>query len=296
MILPPKQQKNGKIGKILGDDVMKATTLFGKMLSFSRLQLNSADLTAIEAELREVLKEGSTVPVVLDSECELDLQVLVEKLWTLGVQPIGVVEGILTEQANALRLATFPADGKRIERIKANPATIGEQSAISKVQDKTEDKAEGDVSDKPSEKLQSELLAQAVAATAQHLPLTPSHPSEYAHVAQGVTSSVHNQMLRSGQSLQHLGGDLIIIGGVNKGAEAITDNSLHVYGHGQGRLVAGATGDKEARIFCQKFNPTLVSVAGTYCLSEAIPPEMIDKAVQVRYDEKEGLVFTLMAM
>lgn len=102
-------------------------------------------------------------------------------------------------------------------------------------------------------------------------------------------------MLRSGQSLQHLGGDLIIIGGVNNGAEAITDNSLHIYGHGQGRLVAGATGDRDARIFCQKFNPTLVSVAGTYCLSDAIPSQMIDKAVQVSYDDSEGLIFTLMA-
>ncbi|WP_431197481.1 septum site-determining protein MinC, partial [Streptococcus pneumoniae] len=50
-------------------------------------------------------------------------------------------------------------------------------------------------------------------------------------------------MLRSGQSLQHLGGDLTVIGGVNDGAEAITDNSLHIYGRGLGRLVAGATGD-----------------------------------------------------
>ena len=101
-------------------------------------------------------------------------------------------------------------------------------------------------------------------------------------------------MLRSGQSLQHLGGDLTVIGGVNDGAEAITDNSLHIYGRGLGRLVAGATGDKEARIFCQKFNPSLVSVAGTYCLRDAIPSEMIDQAVQVTYDEAQGLVFTLL--
>lgn len=272
---------------------MKAITLFGKMLSFSRLQLNSTDLTVIEAELQEVLKEGRVVPVVLDSECELDLKELVEKLWTLGVQPIGVVEGVLTEQANALRLATFPADGKRIERIKINPNTIGEQSTISKAQDKTENDAS---SDELPEELQSRLSTQTIAVVTQNSPLTPSCSPEHVHTAQGITSSVHNQMLRSGQSLQHLGGDLIIIGGVNKGAEAITDNSLHIYGHGHGRLVAGATGDKEARIFCQKFNPTLVSVAGTYCLSEAIPPEMIDKAVQVHYDEKQGLIFTLMAM
>ena len=58
--------------------------------------------------------------------------------------------------------------------------------------------------------------------------------------------------------------------------------------------MAGATGDKDARIFCQRFDPSLVSVAGTYCLHDDIPKEMIDKAVQVSYDEQKGLVFTLM--
>ena len=87
---------------------------------------------------------------------------------------------------------------------------------------------------------------------------------------------------------------MVILGGVNWGAEAITDSNLHVYGRGFGRLVAGATGDKKARIFCQRFNPSLVSVAGTYCLRDDIPEIFIDKAVQVSYDEKEGLAFTLM--
>ena len=46
--------------------------------------------------------------------------------------------------------------------------------------------------------------------------------------------------------------------------------------------------------FLPKFNPSLVSVAGTYCLRDAIPSEMIDQAVQVTYDEAQGLVFTLL--
>lgn len=238
---------------------MKAITLFGRMLSFSRLKIQSDDLTAIKQELSDLTKNNSVVPAIIDSEVHLDLNALVEVMWELGVQPIGVVEGVLTEQANALRLATFPSDGKRIERIKAN--------AISETDQDTP---------KSDEALQNTQVQEVEQG--------------------GISSVVHNQMLRSGQSLQHLGGDLIVIGGVNKGAEAITDNSLHVYGHGYGRLVAGATGDKNARIFCQKFYPTLVSVAGTYCLSEAIPPDVLDKAVQVHYDETEGLVFTVMAV
>lgn len=112
--------------------------------------------------------------------------------------------------------------------------------------------------------------------------------------AEHITSLIYDQMLRSGQSLNHVGGDLIVTNSINSGAEAITDNNLHVYGRAQGRLVAGATGDKDARIFCQAFNPSLVSVAGTYCLRDNLPEHVIDKSVQVKFIEGEGLVFTVM--
>lgn len=278
-----KYQKNGKIDKILdnGNNIMKAITLFGKMLSFSRLKLHTDDLTAIQNELSVVLKDNVSVPVVLESEYKIDLSALVEMLWQMGVQPIGVIDGVLSEQANALRLASFPADGKRMERILPVDSHFAPTSKTSSVDNNA-----------PSSQSQSsQLKPSEQAGEFSNRPTPQTIPQQ----EQGVTSRVHGQMLRSGQSLQHLGGDLIIIGGVNNGAEAITDNSLHIYGHGQGRLVAGATGDRDARIFCQKFNPTLVSVAGTYCLSDAIPSQMIDKAVQVSYDDSEGLIFTLMA-
>lgn len=249
---------------------MKAITLFGKMLSFSQLKINTDNLDTIKTQLSDLTQNNSTVPVVLDSECMLDLEALVELLWELGIQPIGVVDGVLSEQAKTLKLAIFPADGRRIERIK-----------VSSKPDST-----------PSSQTQVALPASEVATNTNE----SSQDKKDEMAERGIASVVHNHMLRSGQSLQHIGGDLIVIGGVNKGAEAITDNSLHIYGHGQGRLVAGATGDKNARIFCQKFDPTLVSVAGTYCLSDAIPPQMINKAVQVHYDENQGLIFSLMEM
>ena len=57
---------------------MKAITLFGKMLSFSRLKLHTDDLTAIQNELSVVLKDNVSVPVVLESEYKIDLSALVE--------------------------------------------------------------------------------------------------------------------------------------------------------------------------------------------------------------------------
>lgn len=235
---------------------MKAISLFGKMLTFSRIKINTDDFGEIEAELKNLLNNQSVsaLPVVIDSRVKLDLADLVALFWSYGLQPIGVVEGALTKEAQALKLATFPADGKRMERITATS--------------------------------QPQETANVMPSSQEVVP-NPIEP-------QAMSSIVHSQLLRSGQSLQHLGGDLIIMGGVNAGAEAITDSNLHIYGHGLGRLVAGATGDKDAHIFCQKFNPTLVSVAGTYCLRDAIPAEMLDKAVQVSYDEQKGLVFSLL--
>ena len=185
-----------------------------------------------------------------------------------------MVSGPLDNQARDLRLAIFPADGKRIERLpntedKSNPNQSGTVPAPNYDTDKP--------------------ISAAAVSTQQGSTLSTAQDNH-----RSLVSGIHTHMLRSGQSLQHLGGDLTVIGGVNDGAEAITDNSLHIYGRGLGRLVAGATGDKEARIFCQKFNPSLVSVAGTYCLRDAIPSEMIDQAVQVTYDEAQGLVFTLL--
>lgn len=258
---------------------LPALAFYGKMLTFSRLQFSTDDLSAIEAQLAETLSnKSSNIPILIDSEVEQDLSALVELLWSWGLQPIGVVTGMLDSQAREQRLAIFPADGKRIERILPNKKTA---THISKApEDKIADLAGGNDTAATNESATETTLADVTAETL----LSAEH----------ITSLIYDQMLRSGQSLNHVGGDLILTNSVNSGAEAITDNNLHVYGRAQGRLVAGATGDKDARIFCQVFNPSLVSVAGTYCLRDNLPEHVIDKSVQVRFIEGEGLVFTVM--
>ena len=266
-----------------GPSAAPALAFYGKMLTFSRLQFGTDDLSVIEAQLAATLSgKSSNIPVLIDSEVEQDLSALVELLWSWGLQPIGVVTGLLDAQARELRLAIFPADGKRIERIlpTKKPATqrqqvTADQPAESSAASSPEDNAATD-STATTETTLADIAAETLVSAEQ------------------ITSLIYDQMLRSGQSLNHVGGDLILTNSVNSGAEAITDNSLHVYGRAQGRLVAGATGDKDARIFCQVFNPSLVSVAGTYCLRDNLPEHVIDKSVQVRFVEGEGLVFTVM--
>ena len=268
---------------------LPALAFYGKMLTFSRLQFSTDDLSEIDAQLAATLSnKSSNIPILIDSEVEQDLSALVELLWSWGLQPIGVVTGTLDAQAREQRLAIFPADGKRIERI------LPSKKATTQVSKAPDDKhtesastnstsTNSDINDDTADISESNTETTIANATAETL-VSAEH----------ITSLIYDQMLRSGQSLNHVGGDLILTNSVNSGAEAITDNSLHVYGRAQGRLVAGATGDKDARIFCQVFNPSLVSVAGTYCLRDNLPEHVIDKSVQVRFVEGEGLVFTVM--
>lgn len=320
----------------------QAVTFFGKMLTFSRIHLETNDLTIIEAQLAKLLnKKDSLIPVIIDSQVEQNLSALLQLLWDWGLQPIGVVTGLLDEQAQQIKLAIFPQDGKRIERIKVakapqptadtqkteptpnqpeqhTPQTDSTPQTQEPPQtlEKTETTAQSTPADQTNEPAKQTDQNPKTEQPDQNPPSTPeteleqniqiTPPQTQTEIAdpndliqdnfepERITSLIYDQMLRSGQSLNHVGGDLIVTSSVNNGAEAITDNTLHIYGKGQGRLVAGATGDKDARIFCQKFNPSLVSVAGTYCLRDNIPEEVIDQPVQVRYIEGQGLVFTIM--
>ena len=263
-----------------------ALAFYGKMLTFSRVQFSTDDFVAIAAQLQSTLSNKSShIPVLIDSEVEQDLSALVDLLWSWGLQPIGVVTGLLDAQARDLRLAIFPADGKRIERILPNKKTVTQLSQVAASTTAATDNNES--------KTDNVSAHQAVQKSAEMQAASSVETAETLISAEHITSLIYDQMLRSGQSLNHVGGDLILTNSVNSGAEAITDNNLHVYGRAQGRLVAGATGDKDARIFCQVFNPSLVSVAGTYCLRDNLPDHVIDKSVEVRFLEGQGLVFTI---
>lgn len=274
---------------------MPALAFYGKMLTFSRLQFSTDDFAAIGSQLESTLSnKNSNIPVLIDSEVEQDLAALVELLWSWGLQPIGVVTGLLDEQARQLRLAIFPADGKRIERILPSKKATTQLSQVAVSKDGAQTKPANDSVSSTTDNAGSAVNSQAAATTEVNATTETTLTAETLISAEHITSLIYDQMLRSGQSLNHVGGDLILTNSVNSGAEAITDNNLHVYGRAQGRLVAGATGDKDARIFCQVFNPSLVSVAGTYCLRDNLPEHVIDKSVEVRYLEGQGLVFTVM--
>ncbi|WP_058913029.1 septum site-determining protein MinC [Entomohabitans teleogrylli] len=88
--------------------------------------------------------------------------------------------------------------------------------------------------------------------------------------------------VRSGQRVWAPGCDLIVTSSVSAGAELIADGNIHVYGMMRGRALAGASGDRDAQIFCTHLAAELVSIAGEYWLSDQIPAEFTGKASRLR--------------
>ena len=282
------------------DPVATSVKLTGRLLNFTRLNIEGNDIKVILTKIAQKLgrQRQSNLPVIVSCQQPLNLAQLWGGLWVLGLQPIGLVTGANDTQANELRIAIFPADGQRIDgKAPKNLATGSERKSDStKSNPSSQHIAQSPTQSLTSDSQATERQNQTASDIASND--TTAAPDKFVasphHQSQLEGDLVHSQMLRSGQSINHVGGDVILTKGINAGAEAITDYSLHVYGKAEGRLVAGATGDTNAKIFCLRFNPSLVSVAGTYCLKENIPTEYLDKAVQVSYLDGQGLVFELM--
>lgn len=304
----PQSQQPAKL--LPTDPVATSVKLTGRLLNFTRLNIEGNDIKVILTKIAQKLgrQRQSNLPVIVSCQQPLNLAQLWGGLWVLGLQPIGLVTGANDAQANELRIAIFPADGQRIDgkapknvatgRERKSDSTKSNPSSQHVAQPPTQSPASDSQVTERQNQTANDIAANNTASNETTINETAAAPEKFVasphHQSQLEGDLVHTQMLRSGQSINHVGGDVILTKGINAGAEAITDYSLHVYGKAEGRLVAGATGDTNAKIFCLRFNPSLVSVAGTYCLKENIPTEYLDKAVQVSYLDGQGLVFELM--
>lgn len=98
----------------MSSDENKALRLMGRVLTLSRLRVQSSVPQAIVEELTKLTLENPMLqqglPVVIESDYELDLAWLVKVLKRTGVQVLGVGAGILSEQAMSLDIPILPAD------------------------------------------------------------------------------------------------------------------------------------------------------------------------------------------
>ena len=227
----------------------------GRMVNFSRLTFDTNDHAAIRQQLTSTLNEGSYLGtlVIIDSTVEQELIALIQLLIDLGLQPMAVIDGILGDQARAIQFPVLPTD-QPLQRIKAS-----KEQVVDHAPEKTVD------------------------STAIQI---PQKNTSVTHI-----TSYHDEILRTGQSLVQEQGDIILNAGMNSGSEVIASGNIHIYGNARGRVIAGAGGDGSARIFCNSLEAELISIAGTYCVADDIPKDMIKKPVHIYLNNKQELEF-----
>jgi septum site-determining protein MinC len=116
--------------------------------------------------------------------------------------------------------------------------------------------------------------APAVAAAQAQPPAAAPHGTEV---------MIIDTPVRAGQRIYARGCDLVVTAVVNNGAEIIADGSIHVYNTLNGRALAGASGNAQARIFALNMSPELVSIAGVYSTFEdGFPQEYARSPTQIR--------------
>ena len=125
--------------------------------------------------------------------------------------------------------------------------------------------------------------AVAIAPIPAAAPATPVPSAAHDKpTATATRTMVIESPVRGGQRIYARGGDLVLMGVVNPGAEVIADGSIHVYAPLRGRALAGASGNAEARIFSLAMEAELVSIAGVYrTFDDGWPKNLSKKAAQV---------------
>lgn len=232
----------------------------GRMVNFSRLTFDTNDHNAIRQQLSSTLNEGSYLGtlVIIDSTVEQELIALIQLLIDLGLQPMAVIDGILGDEARAIQFPVLPAD-QPLQRIKASKEQI-----VDHAPDKT---------------------------TAEKTPESPEIQTPQKQTSTTHITSYHDEILRTGQCLVQDQGDIILNAGMNSGSEVIASGNIHIYGNARGRVIAGAGGHTSARVFCHSLEAELISIAGTYCVADDIPKDMIKKPVHIYLNNKQELEF-----
>jgi septum site-determining protein MinC len=104
---------------------------------------------------------------------------------------------------------------------------------------------------------------------------------------------VIHETVRSGQIVYAQGTDLIVLASVNPGAQLMADGNIHVYAPLRGRAVAGARGEKAARIYCQRLEAELVGIDAAYLTADDLPREHLGRSAQVRLESERCAVTAL---
>lgn len=236
----------------------------GRMVNFTRLTFDTNDHHTIRQQLTQMLQDTASqgTVVFIDSTVDQELIALIQLLISLDLQPMGVIDGLLSAEARAIQFPVIPADNKTLQRIKPTKEQVVEVKAPVPRADTFSPQEQNPVSD---------------------------------HVISHMTS-YHDEILRTGQCLVQDHGDIILNAGINSGSEVIASGNIHIYGSARGRVIAGVGGNNAARIFCHSLEAELVSIAGTYCVADDIPQHVLKKSVHIHLNDQQELVFEVLEL
>lgn len=234
------------------------------MMTLSVLEIYDTDLTAIGQAVQHQVERSpdffSRMPVLLSLHVDaIDLPALCEVLVAADLVVVGVLDAD-DEVAQAARLAGLG--------LMTSPARRNDDQRNSA--DNRYDSRGG-----PNNT--------AGAGGAK----TAIRPDES---AQKTATRLVTRPVRSGQQIYARGGDLVVTSSVSEGAEVLADGHIHIYGALRGRALAGASGDTQGRIFCRRFEPDLIAIAGCYKVADAIDEGLRGACVQVCLDEDNLLI------
>jgi len=234
----------------------------GSSYIITSVRLATTELASIATFLSDKVAQAPSffenVPVVIDLEDvnsrPLDLPGLLKVLRSHGMVPTGIRGGsqrILGEAAD-IGLA-------RLNGSAANTANAAKIAAV-----------------EVAPEVQREPQPAAAAAVEPAVQDAPQ---------QSVKTKLVTTPVRGGQQLYAQHTDLILLASVNQGAEVLADGHVHVYGPLRGRALAGARGNRNARIFTTCLEAELLSIAGTYqVIDDDLPEQLRGKPAQVYLD------------
>jgi septum site-determining protein MinC len=237
------------------------------LYTLTSIQILKSDLTNFASQLEDKIKQApkffQNAPIVLDCQKlpkndELDIARMLEVIRAAQLHPVAIRGGspALQQAAILCQLALLPES--KVEAPRRSPPAQQTQPALAS---------------RPVEKVDAQ--GKEDLDTPTRLITLP---------------------VRSGQQIYARGADLLVLAPVSHGAELLADGHIHVYAPLRGRALAGISGDKTARIFCQSLEAELVSIAGQYRLSEDLKDGPLWKTpVQIALDERTLQVTPLCA-
>lgn len=251
---------------------MSDIRITGRMVNFSRLTFTTNDFDRIRQQLSVLLADDDYTGtlIIIDSTVEQELIDLIQLLIELKLQPMAVVDGPLGQQARAIQFPVMAPD-QPVQRIQATSVVVPPVIAATAV---------------------APTIAPVDEIATTTAPVTEHAQSSVAIIkAIPMNKAYHNEILRTGQSLIEENGDIVLTASMNSGSEIIASGNIYVYGSARGRVIAGASGETTARIFCSSLEAELISIAGTYCVADDIPKQYAKQSVQIYLNQHQELEF-----